>query len=428
MNSRRSSFSSSSALAAAEKGPSGPRPNGRGSVTRVAALPALAGICAILTGCILLPGCGGVAAAPEPAKVSTAKARSDGRVVVPPNSPKLAQIMVATVSTGQFVLAEVTAPGEVQGNPNRISHVLTPVTGLVKEVLVHLGDTVKEGQALAIIESPDATAAVVAHMQAQAQIRQANSSLLKAQRDLERVRELNERGAVALKEVHAAENDAVQAQASLDQAQATEKSAAQRLKTLGLEAGQLSPLVHVRAPIGGKVMEIAVAPGEYRDDLTASMMTITELHTVWMCALVPESKIHHVQVGEPVHAEFAAYPGEVFRARVMRISDTVDPQTRTIKVDAEIPNPAGRLRLGMFGQFHHLHDPVEKPAVPVSAVIETNGRTVVYVEESPGVFRERTITKGERKDGLLPVLSGLVAGERIVVDGVMLLHTEEAAR
>ena len=82
----------------------------------------------------------------------------------------------------------------------------------------------------------------------------------------------------------------------------------------------------------------------------------------------------------------------------------------------------------MFGQIHHVHEPVRKPAVPVAAVIETNGRSVVYVEESPGVFRERTITTGERQNGLLPAMSGLSAGERIVVDGVMLLRTEEAAR
>jgi cobalt-zinc-cadmium efflux system membrane fusion protein len=81
----------------------------------------------------------------------------------------------------------------------------------------------------------------------------------------------------------------------------------------------------------------------------------------------------------------------------------------------------------MFGQIHHVHDPVPKPAVPVSAVVQTNGRSVVYVEESPGVFRERTITTGERQDGLVPAMSGLAAGERIVVDGAMLLRTEAAA-
>ena len=93
-----------------------------------------------------------------------------------------------------------------------------------------------------------------------------------------------------------------------------------------------------------KVMEIAVAPGEYRNDTSASLMTIADLSTVWMSASVPETRIRYIEVGEAVRAEFSAYPGEEFRARVMRIADTVDAQTRTIKVDAEIPNPTGRLR------------------------------------------------------------------------------------
>ena len=371
------------------------------------------GLCAILIGCVLLAGCGEsgkVAAAPAVGKPSAESATPSDRIVLPAGSPKLARIRVEPVAMGRFVLAEVTAPGEVEENPSHVSRVLMPVTGRIREVRVHLGDSVTEGQPVVAIESPDAAAALAAHTQAQAQIRQAKSTLLKSQRDLARIRELNEHGAVALKDVQSAENDAVQGQASLDEAQAAAEAAVQRLKTLGLEPGQLASVVFARAPISGKVMEIAVAPGEYRNDTSASLMTIADLSTVWMSALVPETRIRYIEVGEAVRAE------------------SVDSQTRTIKVDAEIPNPAGRLRPAMFGKIHHVHDPVPEPAVPVAAVIETNGKSVVYVEESPGVFRERTITTGERQNGLLPAMSGLAAGERIVVDGVMLLRTEVAAQ
>ena len=393
--------------------------------------PAPTGLCAVLLGSVLLAGCGEsgrVAAAPAVGKAAPQSSAPGGRIILPAGSPKLDRIRVAPVAMGRFVLAEVTAPGEVEMNPSHVSRVLMPVTGRIREVRVHLGDSVTEGQPVVAIESPDAAAALAAQTQAQAQIRQAKSALLKSDRDLARLRELNEHGAVALKEVQSAENEAVQGQANLDEAQAGADAAAQRLKTLGLEPGQLASVVFARAPISGKVMEIAVAPGEYRNDTSASLMTIADLRTVWMSALVPETKIRYIEVGEAVYAEFSAYPGEVFRARVMRIADTVDPQTRTIKVDAEIPNTAGRLRPAMFGQIHHVHDPVPEPAVPVSAVVQTGGRSVVYVEESPGVFRERTITTGERQDGLVPAMSGLAAGERIVVDGVMLLRTEAAVR
>ena len=395
---------------------------------RFAALPALAGVGAVLIACAMLAGCGAVAGKPEAAAAPPTANASEGRITLPDNSAKLSLIHVAPVAMGNFELAEVTAPGEVVGNPNRVSHVLTPVTGRIQEVLVHLGDTVAEGQLLAVIESPDATAALAAQVEAEAQVRQAKSALLKSERDLARVRELYEHGVVPLKDVQSAENDSVQAQANLDQVQAAVNSSAQRVKTLGLEPGQLSPIVRLHAPISGKVMEIAVAPGEYWDDNTASMMTIIDLRTVWISAIVPETKIGYITLGEAVSAEFEACPGEVFHARVMRIADSVDPQTRTIRVEAEIPNPSGRLRPAMFGQFHHFHEPDRKPAVPVSAVVNESGRSVVYVEERRGVFCERIVTTGERKNDLLPVLSGLSAGERIVVDGVMLLRTEEGTR
>lgn len=369
-----------------------------------------------------------MAAAPATGKPNAESTTPGECIILPPGSPKLDRIRVAPVEMGRFVLAEVTAPGEVEVNPSLVSRVLMPVTGRIREVRVHLGDSVTEGEPVVAIESPDAAAALAAHTQAQAQIRQAKSALLKSQRDLDRIRQLNEHGAVALKEVQAAENDAVQGQANLDESQAAAEAAVQRLKALGLEPGQLASVVYARAPINGKVMEIAVAPGEYRNDTSASLMTIADLRTVWMSALVPETRIRYIDVGEAVRAEFSAYPGEEFHARVMRIADTVDSQTRTIKVDAEIANPSGRLRPAMFGQIHHEHEPVPKPAVPVSAVVQTGGRVVVYVEESPGVFRERTITAGERQNGLLPAMSGLSAGERIVVDGVMLLRTEAAVR
>jgi len=400
-------------------------------------MPARPGLEALLIGCVLLAGCGEkgrveaagvVRAAGGVPKAGPESATAGDSITLPAGSPKLDRIRVAPVSMGYFVLAEVTAPGEVEVDPNRISHALMPVMGRIRQVLVRLGDTVTEGQPVVAIESPEAAAALAADRQAQAQIRQAKSGLLKFERDVTRLRALNEHGAVALKEVQSAENDAVQAQANVDEAQAAAEAAQQRLKTLGLEPGQLGSTVFARAPISGKVMAIAVAPGEYRNDTSASLMTIADLHAVWMSALVPETKIRYIEVGEAVRAEFSAYPGEVFRARVMRIADAVDPQTRTIKVDAEIPNPTGRLRPAMFGQIHHVHDPVPKPAVPVSAVIQTGGRSVVYVEEGPGVFRERTVTVGERLNDLVPAMSGLSAGERIVVDGVMLLRTEAAVQ
>jgi membrane fusion protein, heavy metal efflux system len=118
----------------------------------------IAAVPAILFGCVFLTGCGRTAATPEAENPSVPKAPPGNCIVVPPNSPKRQFIRVAAVSTSMFQLAEVVAPGEVQANPNRVSRVLSPVAGRIQQVLAHLGDTVTEGQPVAVVESPDASA------------------------------------------------------------------------------------------------------------------------------------------------------------------------------------------------------------------------------------------------------------------------------
>jgi membrane fusion protein, heavy metal efflux system len=376
----------------------------------------------LAAGLCMLAGCGRL----EENALASRKTRpvqaTDGRIVVPSDSPQLGRIRVAAVETASFGLNEVVVPGKVEVNPNRISRVAPPVAGRVRQVLVKLGDPVVDGQPLVAIESPEAGAAMAGYAQAQAEIRQARSALGKAESDLARLRDLHEHRAAALKDVLAAENELAQTQAGLEQTQAAGEEALHRLQMLGLEPGRHTHEVVVRAPIAGKVLEIAVAPGEFRNDASASLMTIADLRSVWIAAQVPESEIRHIRMGEAVHVELAAYPGDILHAKVMRIADSVDPLTRTIKVQAEIANPAGRLLPEMFGQIRHSHGEQVKPAVPAAAVIQTGGKLVVLVEEGPGLFREQMIRIGDRHGNLLPVLEGVEPGQRIVVDGAILLH------
>jgi cobalt-zinc-cadmium efflux system membrane fusion protein len=346
-----------------------------------------------------------------------------GTVALPPDSPKLARIRVAPVASMEFASDEVTAPGKVEANPNRISKVVMPVGGRIRQVLVRLGDAVAEGQPLLIVDSPEAAAAMTAYRQAQAQARQARSSANKAEKDLARLRELYENRAVALKEVVSVENDLAQAQAALDQAQAGSDDAAHRLELLGLKPGEHSD-VTVRAPLPGKVLDIAVVPGEYRTDTNTPLLTIADLNTVWLSADVPESLIRKVTLGEFIEVQLSAYPGETFRGRVMRIADTVDPQSRTIKVQAEIANPAGRLRPEMFGQIRHTHGMATLPALPYAAIVQRDGKNLVLIEEAPGRFREQVVTLGARQGDMVAVLSGVRAGEWVVTDGTMLLRKD----
>ena len=140
-----------------------------------------------------------------------------------------------------------------------------------------------------------------------------------------------------------------------------------------------------------------------------------------MLSDVPEPSIRFIRVGEQVQITLVAFPGEIFRGRVSRIADMLDPQTRTLKVHVELPNPGGRFRPEMFGSIRHAGSVRSLPIIPLPAVVQEYGRSVVFVERAPGRFERRQITTGPRSGDVVAVLSGLQADERVVVDGAMLL-------
>jgi membrane fusion protein, heavy metal efflux system len=253
---------------------------------------------------------------------------------------------------------------------------------------------------------------------------QAKANVNKAQSDYDRLSDLFQHNAVAQKDVLTAENALAQAKAALEQAQAGLQQADRKSQLLGLKPGTFGQKVTVTAPISGKVLEMTIAAGEYRNDTNAPVITIADLSTVWVASDVPESAIRFIQVGERIGVELTAYPGEVFHGRVTRIADTVDPQTRTIKVRAEMDNSKGKLRPEMYGTIRHTDSMRTLPVVPVGAVLQADGKTTVWMEQAPGKFRSVDVKLGERTGDNLPVLAGLKAGARIVVDGAMLLREQ----
>jgi cobalt-zinc-cadmium efflux system membrane fusion protein len=328
---------------------------------------------------------------------------------------------VEPVGTAPVAADEVVAPGRVGINPNRTSKVLLPIAGRVMTVMAHLGDAVDQGQPVVTVESPDADAAIGVYLQAQATERQAEAALTKAHTEFERVKDLHDAKAVAQKDLVNAQNDLAQARAALETARAGRQQARAKIDLLGLNANDFRQRMVVRAPIAGKVLEINVAPGEYRTDLSTPLMTIADLSTVWIASEVPESAIRMIHVGDRVSITLVAYPDETFTGRVARTADVLDAQTRTMKVYVEMPNPTGRFRPEMFGSIRHGGAPRALPVIPLSAVVQQFGRTVVFVEQGPGQFQRREVTLGARRGETVPVLAGLVAGDRIVVDGAVLL-------
>jgi cobalt-zinc-cadmium efflux system membrane fusion protein len=360
-----------------------------------------------------------------------------GIVVIPPDSPKLAQIRVEPLQMANLPAGEVTAPGKVEANPNLISRVPLPVPGRVARVLVKLGDSVTAGQPIMMIESPEASDASANYAQSESVITQASATLTqvtvttaKAKADYDRATALFEREAVAQKELLNAKCEYEQskaaaelAAAAVEHAKAARTQAFERLRLLGLKPGEAKPQIVVRSPLAGKVLELSVVAGEYRNDTIAPVMTIADLRTIWVTSDVPENSLRLVKAGEMVDILFDAYPGEEFRGRVARVADMLDPKTRTLKVMVELDNARGRFKPEMFGRIRHVEAVRQTPALPVGAIIQDGGKNIVYVEQSKGRFEAREVITGHRSGDFVAIVSGVQPGERVVVDGVMLLRS-----
>jgi cobalt-zinc-cadmium efflux system membrane fusion protein len=368
---------------------------------------------------LALAGCSTTSANQQSPVAKTAS--NPGQAVFPPDSPQLSHIRIEAVQNSLIPVDNVSAPGNVEANPNRMSHVVLPLAGRVASVLIKIGDYVNQGQPVITIESSDADAAVSGAQQAEAGVTQARSAVAKAQLDLDREKDLFDHGAVPQKDVYNAQAVLVQAQTAVEQAQASAEQARRKLEILGIAHGTYGQRVTIHAPISGKVLEMSVVNGEFRNDLSAPLMTIADLSSVWVTSDVPETAIRLVKNGEPVKIELAAYPDEIFRGRVTLIGDTVDPQTRTVKVRAELNNKDGRLKPEMFGTIQLAQQTESRPTVPAGAIIATDGKSIVWRETSTGVFEKVAVTTGVQAGDRVAITSGLTDADRIVVDGVMLL-------
>jgi cobalt-zinc-cadmium efflux system membrane fusion protein len=345
----------------------------------------------------------------------------EGLVVLDPDAVQLRQIIVEPVRTVSVPAEEIAAPARIEVNPNRVSHALLPVPGRIVSVMAKLGDSVVQDQTIVTIESPSLGEAESAYIQAEAGLHQAELTAAKADADLARLKLLFGRGAAPEKDVLAAQTMSDLSKSSVDQAKTAREQARQRLELLGLKPGQFQQQAKVTSPISGKILEINVVEGEYHNEINAPLFTIADLSHVWVSSNVPESAIRYFKIGGFAVLELIAYPQETFRARVTRIADTVDSDTRTIKVIAELDNSSGRLRPQMFGRLRYEGAMTTSYWVPEGAVVQVNNKDTVFVEQARGRFLATTVELGQRYNSGFVIRGGLSKEQRIVTAGAVYL-------
>lgn len=193
-------------------------------------------------------------------------------------------------------------------------------------------------------------------------------------------------------------------------------------------AGAVQASITLRAPIGGVLTEVMA-----REGMTvmsgATLFRINGTGTVWAQAEVPESQAALLRPGASVRATSPAVPGEIFEGRVQALLPEVNATTRTIKARLELANRTGRLVPGMFVQMQFMDKLSGKTLlVPTEAVIQTGKRAVVMLAEADGHFRPVDVVTGIEGNGQTQILSGLKAGQRVVVSSQFLIDSEASLK
>ena len=295
---------------------------------------------------------------------------------------------------------ELNVPATAEADPAKMAKISPPLPGRVVKLFVRLGEAVKQGSPLFTLDSSDLVAAQTDYLKAR-------SAEAQTDRALARQKDLVEHGIGAKRDLEHAETERELAHSELERA-------ATRLRLLGMDPGQVGRPLQVRAPVSGRIIDLATASGEYQNDPAAVLMTVADLSTIWVTANVPEKDIQRVSVGDEASIDFSAYPGQRFVGRVQFIGEVLVPETRSVKVRIELDNPGGRLKPGMFARVSLRGKESPELLVPPAALVVRADKSYLLVEKAPWTFERRVVEVGDALPEGTCILRGLAPGERIV--------------
>ena len=299
----------------------------------------------------------------------------------------------AFAETGS-VMASFDAPGTIEPAAGRYADVTAPISGLVDPSSVASspapGQVVAQGQALAII-TPVLGEGGSAFAEARAALRE-------AQVEYDRAKRLVDAEAAPQRRLHEAEN----------------RLQAAREALAGFGAAGVGGRIVIRAPISGTVVSRTIAPGS-RVEAGAPLFAIVDPRVVWLSVNVPAAQAP--LVGRTSGASFLVEgsPRKYLSSRTVSIGNVIDPQSRTVRAIYEVNNPDASIRVGSNARVSvRTGQSVSGVIIPASAVLEEDGRSIVYVQPDGEAFEKREVRLGGEQGGFVLVLDGVKAGERVV--------------
>jgi len=322
-----------------------------------------------------------------------------GEVALSPTQQVIAN--VATVKVNREPLTrEIRAVGIVQYDQSRQAKVTAWVAGRLDRLYVNaVGETVGRGRPVAEVYSPELVAAQEEYL-------------------------------LALKSREQFKNSSI---AAISQGgEGLVASARQRLKLMGVKDAQIAGLektgepnirLAIYTPISGVVIEKLVQQGQYVN-VGEPLFNVADLSRIWVELDIFESDLALVKVGQRAEITSQSYPGRTFSGRVALVNPFLDPRTRTVKVRVELANPGLVFKPDMFVNASIRIPLGETLTVPVTALIDTGKRQVVWVRVKPGLFAPRDVEVGQRAGDKVQILKGLLRGDAVAASGGYLIDSE----
>ena len=303
----------------------------------------------------------------------------------------------------------LTANGIVTPDVNRTIHVTSQGSGRVVDLKVRLGDSVTKGQELLSIYSADLAGAFSDHQKAVADERLAKKSLDRAQL-------LYSHGALAEKDLQAADD-------AEEKAKADVQNTEQHVRILGGDPAHPGSLIELRAPVSGTIVEQNVSgfEGIKSLDNSPNLFTIADLSQVWVVCDVYENDLSQIHVGDSAEIRLNAYPGKVYQGRVADISRVLDPNLRSAKVRIVLPNLDGSLLPNMYAVATFRSQKMQsRLVIPGTAIMRLQDKDWVFRKEGQNQFRKTEVhTQGVTEDGLQQLQDGpLKAGDEVVANAL----------
>ncbi|MDO4948781.1 MAG: efflux RND transporter periplasmic adaptor subunit [Bacteroidales bacterium] len=333
----------------------------------------------------------------------------DNTYVVNDSSPIGSKIQTDTVRRHNF-LTEFRTVGTVRAITGKLAEIAPPFDGRVVGSSVRLGQKIESGHSVFRLHSQsfhDATKNCL----------QARQNYELAVQDYNRKTKLYDTGIASQRDVEEAKTEMLNAEAESHQA-----DAAMQLFNVDTQTLTVGQALDVRSPIAGEVVKCDITIGKYVRADEASLVTVADLSSVWVVALVKERYLGGIKPGNHVRIYTESQPDSTITGNIHYIGEIMDEENRSVEVLIECDNKQRNLKPGMFASVHFESDANNAIVIPANALLQNGDETSVFVQKSKNTYERRPVRIESGEDGAIHVITGLQPGEIIITEGGILLN------